>query len=78
MTPEPTQALARLVASADPGRVPERVRHEAKRALLNWLCCAIGASRHETVERAIAALAPFAGREQATILGRAERSSAIA
>ena len=67
----PTLALARFVAAAD--AVPERVRHDAKRALINWLGCAVGASRHDTVSRAIAALSPFAGREQATILGRAER-----
>ncbi len=73
MTAEPTLALARFVATADPGRVPAGVRHEAKRALVNWLGCAIGASRHDAVNRAIAALVPFAGREQATILGRAER-----
>ncbi|HSQ04235.1 MAG TPA: MmgE/PrpD family protein, partial [Burkholderiales bacterium] len=34
---------------------------------------AIGASRHETVERALAALAPFSGPPQASVLGRAER-----
>jgi len=73
MTAEPTVALARYVATANPRDLPERVRHEAKRALLNWLGCAIGASRHDTIERAIAALAPFAGAPQATILGRAER-----
>lgn len=73
MTAEATLALARFVATADPGRLPERVCHEAKRALVNWLGCAIGASRHDAVSRAIAALAPFAGREQATILGRTER-----
>lgn len=73
MTAGPTLDLARFVATADPGAVPERVRHEAKRALINYLGCAVGASRHDTVSRAIAALSAFAGREQATILGRAER-----
>jgi 2-methylcitrate dehydratase PrpD len=73
MTPAPTLALARFVATADPSGVPAGVRHEAKRALVNWLGCAIGASRHDAVSHAIAALAPFAGREQATILGRTER-----
>jgi 2-methylcitrate dehydratase PrpD len=73
VTAQPTLALARFVAKADASRVPEHVRHEAKRALVNWMGCAIGASRHDTVTRAIAALAPFAGREQATILGRGER-----
>ncbi|HTS24042.1 MAG TPA: MmgE/PrpD family protein [Casimicrobiaceae bacterium] len=73
MSPEPTAALARFVATARPGELPARVRHETRRALLNWLGCAIGASRHETVERMIAALAPFAGPPQATVLGRRER-----
>jgi 2-methylcitrate dehydratase PrpD len=70
---EPTCALARFVASAEARHLPQRVRHEAKRALLNWIGCAIGASRHDTVTRAIAALAPFAGPPQATVLGRRER-----
>jgi len=73
MSAEPTLALARFVASAEPGAVPGSVAHEAKRALVNFLGCAIGASRHDAVTRAIAALSPFAGREQATLLGRAER-----
>ena len=53
------------------------MRHEAKRAVLNWLGCAIGASRHETLERAIAAFQPFSGPPQATVLGRSERFDAI-
>jgi 2-methylcitrate dehydratase PrpD len=73
MTAEPTLALARFIARADPRRLPGPVRHEAQRALLNFLGCAIGASRHDAVSRAIAALAPFAGPGQATILGRPER-----
>jgi 2-methylcitrate dehydratase PrpD len=73
MSAEPTLALARFVASAAPGALPGAVRHEAKRALVNFLGCAIGASRHDAVTRAIAALSPFAGREQATVLGRSER-----
>jgi 2-methylcitrate dehydratase PrpD len=70
---EPTLALARFVAYTKPQDLPERVRREAKRAILNWLGCAIGASHHDTVKRAIAALAPFAGPPQATVLGRHER-----
>ena len=73
MNPEPTRALAAFVTGADAHGVPPAVRHEAKRAILNWLGCAIGASRHETIERALAGLAPFAGPPQATILGRLER-----
>jgi 2-methylcitrate dehydratase PrpD len=35
--------------------------------------CAIGGSRHETVDIAVAALAPFSGPAQASLLGRRER-----
>jgi len=41
--------------------------------LLNWVGCAVGASRHETVERALKALSGFSGPPQATVLGRGER-----
>jgi 2-methylcitrate dehydratase PrpD len=41
--------------------------------VLNWIGCAVGASQHETVNRALAALTPFVGPAQATVLGRHER-----
>ena len=68
-----TQTLARYLVSSRWADIPERVRHEAARALLNFMGCAIGASRHETVENALAAVREFAGKPQATVLGRAER-----
>jgi 2-methylcitrate dehydratase PrpD len=68
-----THALARFVAEHSPADLPQAVRHEAARSFLNWVGCAVGASRHETVERALAALSPFAGRPEATVLGRSER-----
>ena len=77
MHPEPTLALARFVARSEGSDLPEGVRHEARRALLNWLGCAIGASGHETLERAIAAFGPFSGPPQCTVLGRSERFDAL-
>ena len=68
-----TRTLARYVVNAKYDDIPGDVRHEAKRALLNWLGCAIGAAHHETIKRALAALAPFAGAPQAALLGRSER-----
>lgn len=70
---EVTRRLAAFVVAHQASAIPHAVRHEAARSLLNWLGCAVGASRHETVERAIQALAPFSGPPQATVLGRAER-----
>ncbi|HKU69405.1 MAG TPA: MmgE/PrpD family protein [Burkholderiales bacterium] len=70
---EVTKTLARYLVNSRWEDIPAHVRHEAARALLNFMGCAIGASRHETIDNAIAALAPFAGQPQATVLGRTER-----
>jgi 2-methylcitrate dehydratase PrpD len=68
-----TRTLARYLVNSRWGDIPQRVRHEASRALLNWLGCAVGSCRHETVERALSAVQPFSGPPQAAVLGRAER-----
>jgi len=68
-----TAVLARYLIESAYDDLPQPARREAARALLNWLGCAIGSSRHETVERAIAAVKPFCGPPQAGILGRSER-----
>ena len=68
-----TRKLARYVVAAKPADVPAAVRREAARTLLNWVGCAVGGSRHETVDLAMAALAPFSGPAQASVLGRRER-----
>jgi 2-methylcitrate dehydratase PrpD len=61
------------VVGARREEVPAAVRKEAARTLLNWVGCAVGGSRHETVGIAMRALAPFAGPAQATVLGRKDR-----
>src|SRR5262245_29086881 len=68
-----TRTLARYVLSVRYEDLPDPVRKEARRTLLNWVGCALGGSRHETVDVAIAALAPFSGPAQATVLGRRDR-----
>jgi 2-methylcitrate dehydratase PrpD len=79
-SPQPTEAakdvtrtLARYVVSTKPSDLPASVRKEAARTLLNWVGCTLGGSRHETVDIAISAMAPFSGPAQASILGRKER-----
>jgi 2-methylcitrate dehydratase PrpD len=56
--------------------IPQPVRKEAARAILNWVGCALGGSHHETVDCALAALAEFSGPQQAALLGRRERLDA--
>src|SRR5215210_1355662 len=70
---EVTRTLARFVVAHEASDLPQAVRHEAARSFLNWVGCAVGASRHETVECALAALKEFSGPAQATVLGRTER-----
>ena len=74
---EITRTLARFVVASRMADVPAPVRREATRSLLNWMGCAVGGSRHETLDRALAALRPFAGPSQATILGRTERIDSL-
>ena len=68
-----TRTLARYVLALRYDDLPESVRKEARRTLLNWVGCTVGGSRHETVAVALAALAPFSGPAQASVLGRRER-----
>jgi 2-methylcitrate dehydratase PrpD len=67
-----TRTLAQYVLSLRYDDLPGPVRKEARRTLLNWVGCAVGGSQHETVDVAIAALAPFSGPAVATVLGRRE------
>ncbi len=75
--PGVTRRLAEFVAEMPRGRLPENVRHEALRTFLNWTGCAVGGATHETLDIAIAALAPFSGKPEATVLGRSERLDAL-
>lgn len=70
---EVTKILAQFVVDSRYADIPEPVRHEAKRSVLNWLGCAVGASRHEGIDIALAALSAFSGPAQASVLGRGER-----
>src|SRR3954471_21239920 len=70
---EVTRTLASWMVGSRGADIPYAVRREAVRSLLNWVGCTVGGARHEAVESALQALNPFAGPEQATLLGRRER-----
>jgi 2-methylcitrate dehydratase PrpD len=69
-----TRTLARYIVNAKPGDLPADVRDHAVRTFLNWLGCAVGSCQHEAVDIALKALLPFSGKEQASILGRTEKT----
>ncbi len=71
--PPVTRILARYVVGARYADLPAAVRKQSARTLLNWVGCAVGGSRHETVDKAVAALGPFSGKAAANVLGRTER-----
>src|SRR6266850_661335 len=79
MLPRPgvTQTLARFIVETKWQDIPEKARHEAKRALLNFFAVAIAGCRTEPVELALKSLAEFSGGKQATIIGRTERIDAL-
>lgn len=76
VTTNATATLAKFLIASRYHDLPPEVVHEASRALLNWLGCAIGASHHETVDNAVAAMLPFFGPPQAQLLGRREKVDA--
>lgn len=71
--PPVTRILAEFTSTHASQGWDAGVEREAHRTLLNWAGCAIGASRHPTVEAALKAVQELAPGAQATILGRAER-----
>jgi len=68
-----THALASYLVTSRWEDIPDDVRHEARRSLVNYVGCAIGGSPHPAVSTAIRALGPFSGERTASVLGRAER-----
>ncbi len=68
-----TRALASYVVTSRLDDIPQDVRHEARRAIVNYMGCAVGGSPHRAVEIAIRALGPYAGTPTASVLGRADR-----
>jgi len=72
-----TSQVASFVLSTKLEDIPEGVRKEARRALVNYVGCALGGCRHEAMDITLRALGPYAGPATASVLGRAERSDPL-
>src|SRR3990167_1667220 len=68
-----TSQIANYVLTASLDDIPDDVRKEARRALVNYVGCALGGSKHEAMNITINTLAPYAGKSTASVLGRLER-----
>ncbi len=75
--PKVTAELADWIVGLDPSTIPAEVRDEGVRTFVNWVGCAVGGARHETADCALAAVSPFSGPRNATVLGRPERLDAL-
>lgn len=65
--------LGRFVADSRWDDLPEPLRHEGRRSLLNFAGCALGVARTPPVEMALRVLTPLSGADRVTVIGRAER-----
>jgi 2-methylcitrate dehydratase PrpD len=69
----PTRSLAEWLVQQRVEDIPQDVRHEALRAIVNIVGCAIGGSTHPAVDIALRALGPLSGPATAQPLARRER-----
>ena len=70
---EIARTLARFIRASQPQSTPQKVRHEAARALLNWFGCALGGCRADLLDRALAVAERLSGPREASVLGRYRR-----
>ena len=72
-----TAQLADWIVGLKGSDIPAEVREEGVRTFVNWVGCAVGGARHETVDAALRAVDPFSGPRKATVLGRGEKLDAL-
>ena len=69
--------LGAFVAGASWEDVPEALRHEGRRSLLNFFGCALGVADDPAVATAVRVMQPFSGPQRVTLIGRTERLDAM-
>jgi 2-methylcitrate dehydratase PrpD len=70
--------LGAFIAASTWDSIPPSLRHEAKRALLNYFGCALGSAHDPVVSAALKVMSPFSGEDRVTVVGRAERHDPMA
>lgn len=77
-TPPPvTKTLAQYLVTARFEDLPATVAKQGTRSFLNWMGVAVGGSRQPAVSNVLAAMAPFAGKPEANVMGRREKLDAL-
>ena len=72
-----TRTLSDFVCGARWEQLPDAVRHEGKRSILNFIATALAGCREDAIEHTLASLMMFSKGGQATVIGRAERVDAL-
>ncbi|MBK1657492.1 MmgE/PrpD family protein [Paracraurococcus ruber] len=75
--PTATEALGRFVAESRWEDVPETLRREAARSLLNHVGCALGTARDPAVRTALQVMHGLSGMPVATVFGQETRLDAM-
>jgi 2-methylcitrate dehydratase PrpD len=73
----PSSALARFVAHTRWDQIPGEVRHEARRALVNFFGTALAGCADPAIDAAQAVFAPFGAGQACTVIGRSEATDAL-
>jgi len=68
-----TVRLAQFIVDSRWSDIPQSLRKEAKRSILNHVGCALGSCRDQVIERVLAVADRFSGPREATVVGRPER-----
>ena len=75
--PGVTAGLARFISASAGTRLPPPVQHATCRAFANWLGCALGAAGDASLAPVLRVALELGGSEQASIVGRRERTDAV-
>lgn len=75
--PALTRQLAEFIARTRWDDIPPAVRHEAKRALVNYFAVALAGCADPAVEKATAVYGRFRSAEEASLIGRPERTDIL-
>ncbi|HYG41305.1 MAG TPA: MmgE/PrpD family protein [Bordetella sp.] len=68
-----SQVLAQFVAACRWEDIPDPIRHEARRSLVNYFAVALAGAQDPTLDIAVATYGRFAAGQQAGLVGRPER-----
>ena len=74
---ETSRRVAAFVAGIGANEIPDTVRHEAKRSLLNFFGTALEGTHDSAIKTAFATMREFAGPAQARLIGRREKTDAL-